>query len=80
MAANGLGVIDVRQPWSTGTDYVHPTKWWLSCFGISQVLWQQWMSYWIYNFKLQVVQELYGQKQLVWSLVLCVCYEIIKQK
>jgi hypothetical protein len=26
MAANGLGVIDVRQPWSTGTDYVQPTK------------------------------------------------------
>ncbi|GFG39132.1 hypothetical protein Cfor_10611 [Coptotermes formosanus] len=25
MAANGVGVIDVRQPWSTGTDYVHPT-------------------------------------------------------
>ena len=26
MAANGVGVIDVHQPWSTGTDYVHPTK------------------------------------------------------
>ena len=26
MAANGVGVIDVRQPWSNGTDYVHPTK------------------------------------------------------
>ena len=33
MAANGVGVIDVRQPWSTGADYVHPTKWGLSCFG-----------------------------------------------
>ena len=26
MAANGVGFIDLRQPWSTGTDYVHPTK------------------------------------------------------
>lgn len=26
MAANGVGVIDVHQPWSTGTDYVHPTN------------------------------------------------------
>jgi hypothetical protein len=26
MAANGVGVIDVVQPWSTGTDYVHPAK------------------------------------------------------
>jgi hypothetical protein len=33
MAANGVGVIDVVQPWSTGTDYVHPAKWGLSCFG-----------------------------------------------
>ena len=26
MAANGVGVIDACQPWSAGTDYVHPTK------------------------------------------------------
>jgi hypothetical protein len=26
MAANGVGVLDVCQPWSTGTDYVHPTN------------------------------------------------------
>jgi len=26
MAANGVGVLDVCQQWSTGTDYVHPTK------------------------------------------------------
>jgi hypothetical protein len=33
MAANGVGVIDVRQPWSTGTDYVHPTMWGPFWFG-----------------------------------------------
>ena len=77
MAANGVGVLDVCQPWSTGTDYVHPTKWGLSCFG-TEVLWQQCMSYWNYDFKLQGVQELCGQKQLVWSLVLCACCKVIK--
>jgi hypothetical protein len=26
MRANGVGVTDIRHPWSTGTDYVQPTE------------------------------------------------------